>query len=312
MEKLIIYILNLCVVPRTAIPDPPDNDDPLMVARVKKASSQAFQVLKAALNALAKLCGDIRKIYCNAEEEVMGTMKLEQPHDESLAKEGTANGDNFDRNGENLQIEQLRLRGDDHQMNLGESTEPNGINKSKKLRKLMFNTKNKIVARMSDTKLNDKAILTAIISRSREKSTITVDDSLPSSSPEIDLDKAKPFNKSPCCFCGNRFRGDGKLAPSITNGTRDTEVRLRAKVAVKNHKMQSQKVSNKIDTMGDFQEKKQELLTNLEQSTTNENAIHVFCSWVCVKRWTVMCCPMQYKYQSELLIDMVAGHSVKI
>jgi hypothetical protein len=37
-----------------------------------------------------------------------------------------------------------------------------------------------------------------------------------------------------------------------------------------------------------------------------------FCSYECMKRWTIFYCPVQLKYESEILIDMVAGYSVRI
>mmetsp|Transcript_25370 Transcript_25370/g.27727 ORF Transcript_25370/g.27727 Transcript_25370/m.27727 type:complete len:1598 (+) Transcript_25370:138-4931(+) len=37
-----------------------------------------------------------------------------------------------------------------------------------------------------------------------------------------------------------------------------------------------------------------------------------FCSYECMKRWTVYYCPVQFKYESEILIDMVAGYKVKV
>lgn len=159
---------------------------------------------------------------------------------------------------------------------------------------------------MSDTKLNDKALLTSIISRSK----------LDSPGHSIDMqseeqeDTTSAWNLYPCCFCKKRFRGTGKFSPSVIN--RDADVRSRAKLTIQKEDAKAviSHARRKIDR---FKERKEALMSDLERSgDLSSNSPPAFCSWVCVKRWTVMCCPMQYKYQSEMLIDMVAGYSVKI
>jgi hypothetical protein len=62
-------------------------------------------------------------------------------------------------------------------------------------------------------------------------------------------------------------------------------------------------------------EKRKVPLTNNNGKYSSHPAPHhdaIFCSYECMKRWTVFYCPIQYKYESEILIDMVAGYSVRV
>lgn len=333
VEKLILYILNLCVVPRSYSPDPPDVDDPLLVSRVKKTSSQAFQLLKTTLDALAKLCADIRKIYCNAEEEVLallphsfGSTEGADPSSFSLLPLKPVGESNYNCDGEEVQeqVEDVEPKvssknASDKQPEItypkkspetphvtNEPRTGNPKSSLKKSRKKLLG-ENKLIARMSDTKLNDVALLNAIISRSKEVPNGDDTHLYDQGQTEGLQDSSMPFNPHPCCFCRKKFRGTGKISPSIMN--RDADTRSRAKLTVQGDVV-PQFTTKKIDR---FKERKQSLMTDLEKSADqSSNSSSVFCSWVCVKRWTVMCCPMQYKYQSEMLIDMVAGYSVKI
>jgi hypothetical protein len=324
IEKIILYILNLCVVPRSILPDPPEVDDPMVVSRVKKASSQAFQLLKTTLSALANLCGDVRKIYCNAEEEIslllrksMSSKEVEgasnlnrtcNEHDEFTGivdetvsiscciEEHRESDETHKRPNETPQSQEVR-----HEMKVSQKCRPR--------RKLT--TENKVIARMSDTKLNNRTLLTSIINRAKQDAGGIVEEK--AASPDQNSEEILPWNKKLCCFCGKRFRGPGKLSPSITN--RDADVRSRAKMAIQQDKAGVSYVNKKVNiALLKFGDSKKALLADLELSTADHssNSMAVFCSWVCVKRWTVTCCPMQYKYQSEMLIDMVAGYSVKI
>lgn len=70
VERTIYYILDLTVSPsKTDFMKPPEEDAPT-VSRLKRAAKQVTEFLRAALAAFASVCHEIRKVYCNADQEI--------------------------------------------------------------------------------------------------------------------------------------------------------------------------------------------------------------------------------------------------
>jgi hypothetical protein len=196
--------------------------------------------------------------------------------------------------------------------------------RKKQIVKAFLDKNELMLAKMPDTKMQEKYILDTILAdhsrqvvhnnHNHKHNTNHEDTSSPSNLQDrSQTAEEEKWNKYPCCYCGKRFRGVGKIPPSIANT--DKAVRDRAKSRAKKEHSLYADFQHKVTLGDDYSTMRRTFLQQIEESTkssSSHNTDKVFCSWVCVKRWTVHCCPMQMKYQNEMLIDMAAGYAVPI
>jgi hypothetical protein len=117
--------------------------------------------------------------------------------------------------------------------------------------------------------------------------------------------KSSAWNPIPCAQCGQKYRGPGKVVP--TNGDEAKDAAHNNKVALKKFisaeledPQSGLSVSDRIRFIN-----RQEVLQRISKVERKQ-----FCCWKCVKSWVHRNMPPQRRYNTGLLIDLIAGEIV--
>jgi hypothetical protein len=119
-----------------------------------------------------------------------------------------------------------------------------------------------------------------------------------------------PAAHSRCFHCDEMFQGQGKTMPRL--GCDDGSWQ-KAQEHVSQSAALFPNYVNKVTLgMEDVFDLSKTFLAKLQQSAHRvSEGTPIFCSWRCVKRWALGGCPLQYRYQTEILINTAAGHIVE-
>lgn len=129
--------------------------------------------------------------------------------------------------------------------------------------------------------------------------------------------KTEQWNPLPCSYCYNPFLGEGKYFPSTL--TKDEEIidKVNQKLMKKYPKLYRRNPSKRSLQPTDGEEDDLDppeviFLKKLRDKKSLDSIKKPFCSWECLKKWTVAYCPLQHKYQKEILVDIAAGYHVEV
>jgi hypothetical protein len=122
----------------------------------------------------------------------------------------------------------------------------------------------------------------------------------------------RSVNKSNKRYSFVKTQSDGHLSGSISpKKSISMSVLLEDEIQAAN----SPDLKNQQRELSPPRQQPQQRLTGQKAKYAPRPTLHHdarFCSYECMKRWTIFYCPVQLKYESEILIDMVAGYSVRI
>lgn len=133
------------------------------------------------------------------------------------------------------------------------------------------------------------------------------------SSPKSTMKLPEPEEVHRCYYCKHKFMGLGKVLPENIK-QKDKEVKDRIWNTLSNVPKRNLPNYNKKVKLDEYQfpHLYNDFVSKVHDSSERSQHSRMFCTWKCLKRWTLQCCPMQFKYQNELLIDIAAGFQVSI
>lgn len=184
------------------------------------------------------------------------------------------------------------------------------------------------VAKLQDNKLNRKSLLNELIKPSNDMAPKRVPSPKrmsrlrshlqhvreQSSSIEVqqgqEMDDAARTQSKPCFHCNQLFYGKGKTMPRLSDQAGDSWQRAQEDAARSRPRLLDP--LKRVRLGADVFDLSKTFLAKLQLSAERiVDGDPVFCSWLCVKKWAIGSCPIQHRYQTEMLINMAAGTIVE-
>ncbi|RYH19289.1 hypothetical protein EON65_26280 [archaeon] len=125
-------------------------------------------------------------------------------------------------------------------------------------------------------------------------------------------DKHNPLPPVRMCFhCYKEIVGRGVHTPKLTTSGKESWQVAQTDLSRTNSRFPDH--LRKIEIGAEIFDLSKTFLAKLQASATNvSQGEPAFCTWECVKKWALGHCPLQHRYQTDILINMAAGYLVDV